>query len=879
MLLALMLVFAVSANAQVVGGKLPGDDFDGDGIINSADVDDDNDGIFDVDEAGGSPEIVSGFKPIYPSTATNASMPVGGRAVSAKPVVSYSGQEYYAIAEITGMGGLTGGAYVGVQEDNGGNGGPLTMYDGVASQNPYFTYSLKFVPVIGYSDALYQNNTPIVGAVIPNVTIVAADIDGTSSRQEIGGYIPGPAITKPVKIGSYLSSGGFPAGGPGPTFNYYSSSAHDDTDNDGTAQGDDPGHWMTVYYDSFSEANLVWGMKGSSNSARGEGSPYMYIGNIDTSDPDGDLSDNTMDLDSDGDGCSDSNEAYGNATLADPGKQYGMNASPVGTVAPIKPGTPPTPFDPVGTPSTGQVQAASYAITTAKYIPVVTVTQVVAPVSVTNVPLGGSATFTSSATGTLGGQTYTWEQRLNGSSTWTPIVNGTVNGVTYTIDPFNTSSLVITGITPALNNSDYRPQMSDAVYLACGPITSVPANLKLAGIPPVAANDVLTITEDPLVPGTINVVTNTPGLDTDADGTVNVATVDLDTATAGIQTTYTDAGKGTYTVVATGLVTFVPVSNYNGTSVVSYTVNDNAGNTSNVATLTVTITPANDAPVAVNDNIATSTANDTDVTIQVAGNDNDTIDGGTINVTSIDLDPLTAGKQSTFTVPAQGTYTANADGTVTFNPLPGFSGAITPITYVIQDNDVPASTSNVATISGITVAPCDVLVDASDCDGDGLSNGDERNIWNTDPLNPDTDGDGVIDGTEVTDNTDPLDPCNSDQSHATLPKSGPFLTANCEIEVLTGMSPNGDGDNEVFTILNIEKYPNNTLQIYDRWGVVVYETKGYGQAGKLFAGQSEGRSTFSASGQLPVGTYFYALKYVNANGESKERSGYLYINR
>ena len=34
-------------NAQTVGGMLPTDDFDGDGIINSIDLDDDNDGILD----------------------------------------------------------------------------------------------------------------------------------------------------------------------------------------------------------------------------------------------------------------------------------------------------------------------------------------------------------------------------------------------------------------------------------------------------------------------------------------------------------------------------------------------------------------------------------------------------------------------------------------------------------------------------------------------------------------------------------------------------------------------------------------------------------------------------------------------------------------
>jgi gliding motility-associated-like protein len=45
---------------------------------------------------------------------------------------------------------------------------------------------------------------------------------------------------------------------------------------------------------------------------------------------------------------------------------------------------------------------------------------------------------------------------------------------------------------------------------------------------------------------------------------------------------------------------------------------------------------------------------------------------------------------------------------------------------------------------------------AADCDNDGLSNQQEKDL-ETDPLKADTDGDGVPDGVEVTDGTDPLD--------------------------------------------------------------------------------------------------------------------------
>jgi|GEM_PF-5932909 len=55
-----------------------------------------------------------------------------------------------------------------------------------------------------------------------------------------------------------------------------------------------------------------------------------------------------------------------------------------------------------------------------------------------------------------------------------------------------------------------------------------------------------------------------------------------------------------------------------------------------------------------------------------------------------------------------------------------------------------------------------LVMEALDTDGDGLSDWDELNIYNTNATNPDTDGDGVSDGDEVNNGTNPLDPnCKS----------------------------------------------------------------------------------------------------------------------
>ena len=107
---------------------------------------------------------------------------------------------------------------------------------------------------------------------------------------------------------------------------------------------------------------------------------------------------------------------------------------------------------------------------------------------------------------------------------------------------------------------------------------------------------------------------------------------------------------------------------------------------------------------------------------------------------------------------------------------------------------------------------------------------------------------------------------------------GPCLN----IVIHNAFTPNGDSFNQYFNIENIEDiacYPTNNVQIYNRWGVKVYSVDGYGQDSKFFRGISEGRVTVNQVSELPVGTYWYILKYKNASGEWKQRVGYLYLNK
>ena len=99
-----------------------------------------------------------------------------------------------------------------------------------------------------------------------------------------------------------------------------------------------------------------------------------------------------------------------------------------------------------------------------------------------------------------------------------------------------------------------------------------------------------------------------------------------------------------------------------------------------------------------------------------------------------------------------------------------------------------------------------------------------------------------------------------------------FVTPQC-LEVYNEFSPNSDGDNDLFLISCIENYPNNKLEVYNRWGNIVYQAKGYSNT---WDGTSNGRVTINEAKELPVGTYYYVL---DLGDGSKPKTGWIYINR
>ncbi|NNE01589.1 MAG: gliding motility-associated C-terminal domain-containing protein, partial [Eudoraea sp.] len=85
------------------------------------------------------------------------------------------------------------------------------------------------------------------------------------------------------------------------------------------------------------------------------------------------------------------------------------------------------------------------------------------------------------------------------------------------------------------------------------------------------------------------------------------------------------------------------------------------------------------------------------------------------------------------------------------------------------------------------------------------------------------------------------------------------------------MTPNGDGQNDILELDGVEESPNNLLQIFDRYGVLVYSKNNYQNE---FNGRSNRETVVTRDSGLPSGIYFYII---TMNDLRQKHQGYLYI--
>src|SRR5207247_555330 len=180
---------------------------------------------------------------------------------------------------------------------------------------------------------------------------------------------------------------------------------------------------------------------------------------------------------------------------------------------------------------------------------------------------------------------------------------------------------------------------------------------------------------------------------------------------------------GSLTLNGNGSFSYVPAANYNGTDSFTYKANDGLAD-SGIATVSITITAANDAPVAVNDSYIN--AEDTTLKIAVTG------------VLANDYHPAPASVLAILvSQPAHGSLTLNGNGSFSYVPAANYNGTDS-FTYRANDgladsgiatvsititavNDAPVAVNDsyiTAEDTTLNVAAPDVLANDSDVDGD-----------------------------------------------------------------------------------------------------------------------------------------------------------------
>ncbi|HCM0782645.1 TPA: tandem-95 repeat protein, partial [Vibrio parahaemolyticus] len=237
----------------------------------------------------------------------------------------------------------------------------------------------------------------------------------------------------------------------------------------------------------------------------------------------------------------------------------------------------------------------------------------------------------------------------NGDGTWTftPQIDDDTE-VSFTFDIIDDEDLVVSGSA----NLDILP-INDA---------------------PNAENDVITTEEDTAV--TIDVLVN----DSDVEGDA-----------LSIQSASVPSEQGSVDIVD-GKLVFTPAENFNGEATITYIVTD--GDLTDEAKVTVTVTPVNDSPVAVDD--TTSIQEDTVVTIDVLTNDTD-VDGDKLSIESA-------------SVPKEQGTVEVVDGKLVFTPAENFN-VDAEITYTVTDGELTDEAKVTVTVNPVNDAPI-IKVDA-----------------------------------------------------------------------------------------------------------------------------------------------------------------------
>ena len=107
-----------------------------------------------------------------------------------------------------------------------------------------------------------------------------------------------------------------------------------------------------------------------------------------------------------------------------------------------------------------------------------------------------------------------------------------------------------------------------------------------------------------------------------------------------------------------------------------------------------------------------------------------------------------------------------------------------------------------------------------------------------------------------------------DDASAARDSMNTVIEQQLKLSVSRLLSPNGDGVNDFWRITGIDKYPDNRVIIYNRWGDKVRVISHYDNGSNRWDGNDENNQP------VPDGTYYYILEI---RKEHKTLNGWVYL--
>lgn len=411
--------------------------------------------------------------------------------------------------------------------------------------------------------------------------------------------------------------------------------------------------------------------------------------------------------------------------------------------------------------------------------------------------------------------------------------------------------------------------------------------------PPVAADDIVSLDEDTF--RVIDILAN----DTDADGDLDPATVTITQAPS----------YGTATVdPVTGEITYTPDADFFGNDQLRYEVSDGypyGDPNKDEALVSLTILGINDAPTSA------------DRTITINENETYTFSGADFIYNDVDGDCFNGFKIVTELTPDLGELLYDGDPVILdfiyadpdllqFVPTPQTSGTTefdfrvvddqgaespdyTMTIHILGINDAPSAEDIVITMPWNTIHDFTTELVYTDPENDPMGGfmitalpGKGSLTFNNSPAvtgilyddfsllayEPETNEHGSPYTTFTLVVQDDQD-AQSEQVLVTIN----VLFEAYEIQVSEGFSPNGDDINDLWYIRNIERFPGNKIQIYNRWGNLVRSIEGYDNETRAWRGESD-NSTFGR--EVADGSYFYIISLGDG---SEPLQGYVVLHR